>query len=88
MPDAILVDATMPNLDGCEFIKRLRRMAGGQAAKVIFCTSENNISQLARAIHAGASDFILKPFDSERLTAKLADFSPFGRPIRPAASHR
>jgi two-component system chemotaxis response regulator CheY len=74
MPDAVLVDAAMPNADGCEFIKGLRRMAGAQTARVVFCTSENNVSQLARAIHAGASDFIVKPFDSERLIAKFANF--------------
>ena len=73
MPDAVLVDASMPNIDGCEFIQRLRKMGGGQAAKVIFCASENNVSQLARAIHAGANDFMLKPFDRELLTTKFAD---------------
>ena len=73
MPDAVLVDAVMPNLDGCEFIRALRKMGGSQNVRVIFCTSENNVSQLARAIHAGANDFILKPFDSERLMAKFSD---------------
>jgi two-component system chemotaxis response regulator CheY len=75
MPDAILVDAGMPNVDGCEFIRRLRRMADGQSARVVFAASENTLSQLARAMHAGANDFLLKPFDRELLTAKFVKAS-------------
>ncbi len=75
MPDAVFVDASMPNIDGCEFIQRLRKMSGGKAARVIFCASENNVAHLARAIHAGANDFMLKPFDREHLSAKFADLA-------------
>ena len=71
IPDAILVDANMPNIDGYEFVKRLRAMAGGKSAKVVFCLSETNTAHLARAIHAGANEFVLKPFDRERLAAKF-----------------
>jgi two-component system, chemotaxis family, chemotaxis protein CheY len=72
MPDAIFVDASMPTLDGCEFLRRLRRMHGGDRPKAIICLNENDVAQIARAIHAGASDFMMKPFDADHVRAKFA----------------
>ena len=71
MPDAIFVDASMPVLDGYEFLKELRRMPGGEKPKIVFCTSEHDVSQIARAMHAGADDFIMKPFDRELVQSKF-----------------
>ncbi len=75
MPDAILVDSSMPMLDGYEFLRRLRRMPGGDRPKVVFCANENDVSQIARAMHAGANDFMMKPFDRDLLQAKFAGVS-------------
>ncbi len=72
MPDAILFDGDMSGADGCEFVKRLRRLPGGDRAKVVACFSENDPSRLARAIHAGANDFVLKPFDGDLLRSKFS----------------
>ncbi len=71
MPDAILVDGNMPVLDGYEFLRELRAMPGGDKPKVIFCSSEYDVAQIARAMHAGADDFMLKPFDRELVQAKF-----------------
>ncbi len=71
MPDAIFVDSSMPVLDGYEFLRELRRMPGGDKPKIVFCTSEHDVSQIARAMHAGADDFIMKPFDRELVQAKF-----------------
>ena len=71
MPDAIFVDGAMPVLDGYEFLKELRAMPGGDKPKVVFCTSEHDVAQIARAMHAGADDFIMKPFDREHVQAKF-----------------
>ena len=67
MPDAIFVDGGMPTLDGCEFLRKLRRMHGGDGPKAIIC-----VAQIARAMHAGASDFMMKPFDADHVRAKFA----------------
>jgi two-component system chemotaxis response regulator CheY len=72
MPDAIFVDDGMPTLDGCEFLRRLRRMHGGDVPKAIVCLNENDVAQIARAMHAGASDFMMKPFDADHVRAKFA----------------
>jgi two-component system chemotaxis response regulator CheY len=71
MPDAILVDGSMPVLDGYEFLRELRAMPGGDKPKVIFCASEYDVAQIARAMHAGADDFMMKPFDRELMQSKF-----------------
>ena len=73
MPDAILLDWNMPVMDGYEFLKALRRLPKGNEPKVVFCTTENDVAHIARAIHAGADEYIMKPFDREIMTAKLQE---------------
>ena len=73
MPDAIIVDWSMPVLDGFDFMKQLRRMPGGDKPKILFCTSEYDVAQIARAMHAGADDVLMKPFDKELVKAKFED---------------
>jgi len=72
-PDAILLDWNMPRMDGYEFLRALRRMPGGDAPKVVFCTTENDVAHIARALHAGANEYIMKPFDREIVEAKFQE---------------
>ena len=71
MPDAVLLDWNMPEMSGIEFLRRLRRAPGGTAPIVVFCTTEGDIAHIQEAIGAGASDYIVKPFDDAILRAKL-----------------
>jgi len=71
MPDAILLDWNMPVMDGPEFLRRLRGSAGGDAPKVIFCTTENDMDHIARALEGGGDEYIMKPFDADILKGKL-----------------
>ncbi len=71
MPDAILVEAGMPMLDGHEFLRQLRRMQGGNRPKVVISLNENDVAQIARAMHAGADDFMMKPFDADHVRSKF-----------------
>lgn len=73
MPEAILLDWNMPVMDGFEFLTNLRRMAGGDGPKVVFCTTENDVAQIARALKAGADEYIMKPFDRDIVEAKFAE---------------
>jgi two-component system chemotaxis response regulator CheY len=75
MPDAIFVDSNMPVLDSYDFLRRLRHMPAGDRPKVVFCASEYDVSQIARAMHAGANDFMMKPFDRDLLQTKFMDIS-------------
>jgi two-component system, chemotaxis family, chemotaxis protein CheY len=73
MPDAIFVDSSMPGLDGYDFLRELRQMPGGDKPKVVFCSTEHDISQIARAMHAGADEFLMKPFDRKSVETKFAN---------------
>lgn len=71
MPEAILLDWNMPVMNGIEFLKALRQEPGGDAPIVVFCTTENDMSKITEALSAGANEYIMKPFDSEIITAKF-----------------
>ena len=74
MPDLILLDWSMPVMDGVEFLAHLRKEeAGGDKPKVVFCTTENDVAQIAKAMRAGADDFLMKPFDRDLVEAKLQE---------------
>ena len=73
LPDAILLDWNMPKMDGYEFLRMLRRLPGGDSPKVVFCTTENDVAHIARALHAGANEYIMKPFDKEIVEAKFQE---------------
>jgi two-component system, chemotaxis family, chemotaxis protein CheY len=73
MPDAVLLDWNMPVMDGFEFLVQLRRMPGGDTPKVVFCTTENGIDHISRALHAGANEYIMKPFDKDIVIAKFQE---------------
>ncbi|HEY0439986.1 MAG TPA: response regulator [Xanthobacteraceae bacterium] len=73
MPDAVLLDWNMPVMDGYDFLKALRRLPGGDQPKVVFCTTENDVVHIARALHAGANEYIMKPFDKEIVEAKFQE---------------
>ena len=73
MPEAVLLDWNMPVMDGYEFLGNLRRMPGGDIPKVVFCTTENDVAHIARALHAGANEYIMKPFDKDIVEAKFQE---------------
>ena len=73
MPDAILLDWHMPVMGGVEFLGALRLANLEKRPYVLYATTENDQSELSRAFTAGADDYVLKPFDTESLEAKLAD---------------
>ncbi len=71
MPTCILLDWNMPNMSGLEFLEKLRTMPGGDQPLVIFCTTENDLSFIQRALMAGANEYIMKPFDAEIVRTKF-----------------
>jgi two-component system chemotaxis response regulator CheY len=71
-PDVVLVDWNMPVLDGLGFLKRLRASDHAPQPKVLMCTTETELSKMMDAMAAGADEYIMKPFDEEILSSKLA----------------
>ena len=72
MPDVILLDWTMPDMGGMEFLRSLRREQGIKRPVVVLCTIENDADQVSEAIGAGADEYLVKPFDRDAIAAKFA----------------
>jgi len=73
MPDAIMLDWNMPRMDGYDFLRQIRRSPGGDKPRIIFMTTENDVAHIARALHAGANEYIMKPFDKDIVEAKFQE---------------
>jgi two-component system chemotaxis response regulator CheY len=83
MPDVILLDWNMPIMDGYSFLKHLRQTPEGKEPKVVFCTTENDVDFITRALDAGADEYIMKPFDKDILAAKFQELGVL--PASPSA---
>jgi len=64
-PDVVTMDITMPDMDGIEAVKAIK--AFDPAAKIIMCSAMGQQSMVMDAIRAGAKDFIVKPFQADRV---------------------
>jgi DNA-binding NtrC family response regulator len=64
-PDVVILDVIMPELDGVETLRRYR--AGGGRSPVVMCSALDEADTVVRAMRAGASDYITKPFNAEEL---------------------
>lgn len=64
-PDLVIMDITMPNMDGLEALKAIR--AEDPSASVVMCSAMGQEAMVIEAIKSGAKDFIVKPFKPERV---------------------
>jgi len=64
-PDLVLMDITMPNMDGLQALKSIK--GSSPDAKVVMCSAMGQQAMVIEAIQAGAKDFIVKPFQAERV---------------------
>lgn len=64
-PDLVIMDITMPNMDGIQALQAIKAMDGG--AKVVMCSAMGQESMVVEAIRCGALDFIVKPFKPDRI---------------------
>lgn len=72
VPDAIVLDAMMPVVDGDEVLRRLRQNPARAATPVVMLTARKQETDVLRALELGASDYMAKPFIPEELVARLA----------------
>ena len=71
MPELILLDWNIPGSNVIEFLRSLRRERGGDQPKVVYCTTENDTARINEAIHAGADEYVLKPYDRQSIAETL-----------------
>jgi two-component system chemotaxis response regulator CheY len=70
--DLVLVDWNMPGMNGLDFIKAVRADRAYAAVRIMMVTTETEQGQLIRALEAGADEYLMKPFTSDILVAKLS----------------
>jgi len=68
-PDIVLLDITMPNMDGVTTLKRIREVDA--EAKVAMVTAMGQQSMVIEALKSGAKDFVVKPFNASRVLAAV-----------------
>ena len=64
-PDLVLMDITMPEMDGIQALKNIK--AANPGAMVIMCSAMGQQAMVIESIQAGAKDFIVKPFQADRV---------------------
>jgi two-component system response regulator MprA len=69
VPDAVVLDVLMPNVDGIEVCRRLR--AAEDATPVLMLTARDSVTDRVAGLDAGADDYLVKPFALEELFARL-----------------
>ncbi|TFZ39899.1 response regulator [Soehngenia longivitae] len=69
-PDLVTMDITMPEMDGITALKEIKKIDSN--AKVIMCSAMGQQSMVMEAIQSGAIDFIVKPFDVDRVSQSLS----------------
>lgn len=71
-PDLVISDLNMPNLDGIGFVAGAREKPEGKSVPILILTTETNDNLKQRAKQVGATGWLTKPFNPQRLT-KLVD---------------
>lgn len=64
-PELVIMDITMPEMDGIQAVKEIKKINGD--AKIIMCSAMGQQAMVIEAIQAGAKDFIVKPFQADRV---------------------
>jgi two-component system chemotaxis response regulator CheY len=73
-PDLVIMDITMPNMDGIAALKKIKEE--NPDSKIIMCSAMGQESLVIDAIRSGALDFIVKPFQNDRLIAAISRVLP------------
>lgn len=72
-PDVVVLDGNLPDIDGLEVCRRLRKLEGGTKVPVLMCTVRSAVVTISEGIEAGVTDYVLKPFEMEDLLERVAD---------------
>jgi len=79
-PDLILLDVYLPDMTGLEVLRRLR--SKGEEVGVIMITAARELDTVSGALHGGAADYLIKPFEFPQLRAKLEAFAARAEALR------
>ena len=79
-PDLVVLDGQLPDIDGFEVCRRLRATERGKTVPILMCTVRSALSTVAAGFEAGATGYVLKPFEMEELLDSVADALKKARP--------
>lgn len=82
VPDLVIVDYMMPELDGIEFVKRFRACPGREDIPLLMVTANDHIEVRHRALDAGANDFLTKPIDKAEFMSRTRNMLSLRRAQR------
>ena len=71
-PDLILLDISMPGMDGFEFCKELKKEDKYNSIPIIFLTARTDMNDVVKGLEYGAVDYITKPFNAQELTSRIS----------------
>lgn len=74
MPDLIICDIMMPELDGFSLLKLIRQHPHFENIPFIFCTASAEKSEIKKGLASGANDYIIKPFDADQLVELVGKY--------------
>jgi CheY-like chemotaxis protein len=72
-PDLVVLDGHLPDIDGFEVCRRLRATPLGRHVPILLCTVRSALSTVAAGFEAGATGYVLKPFEMEELLESVAE---------------
>lgn len=81
MPDLILLDWHLPEISAHELLASIRAIRSERDPEILYCTTENDPTDLRRAFSGGITDYILKPYDRESLQTKIAQLGRLYEPV-------
>jgi len=87
VPDLVIVDYMMPDLDGLEFIRLLRETSGRKMVPVLMITANDQKQIRYRALDLGANDFLTKPVDKVEFLARVRNMLSLNQARRQLADH-
>lgn len=87
IPDLLIVDYMMPELDGIEFVRRFRAFPGRIDVPVLMVTANDQVEVRHQALEAGANDFLTKPIDKVEFMARTRNMLSLRRSQRKLEDH-
>jgi putative two-component system response regulator len=87
VPDLVIVDFMMPEMDGIEFIRRLRACPGRSDIPILMVTADDQTETRHQALEAGANDFLTKPIDKIEFMARTRNMLSMRRSQRELQNH-
>lgn len=72
-PDLVILDGNLPDMDGIEVCRRLRKLPSGAKVPVLMCTVRSAVVSIQDGLDAGVTDYVLKPFEMEDLIERVRD---------------